>query len=161
NTLQPMAMFDRSRPLLAEAERLAGELGDRRRLGWTLASTCHELWFGGNATDARPYGQRALAIAAELGDGALAAAATYRLGQMCLSSGSYREASERLAMVARSPEADRIREHLGAPGHFNVLARAWLAWALGECGEFAEAITWGREAVHSAEASGRPHSLGW
>ncbi|MFQ5899043.1 MAG: AAA family ATPase, partial [Candidatus Methylomirabilia bacterium] len=68
---------------LREAERLARTLDDPRRLGWVSVYMSHYFWVMGHPTEARPFAERAQAIAEALGDFPLKLGATFYLGTAC------------------------------------------------------------------------------
>src|SRR5690349_19813231 len=59
---------DRAFEYLRQAEALAEELGDRSRLGWVSAYLAHHLRATVDHRQAVETGERAIAIAADLGD---------------------------------------------------------------------------------------------
>ncbi len=81
NALTPHGEVVRMLETLHEAERVAGALGDQRRLGQIAAYMTQGYWWSGQPDRAVESGQRALAIAGTLGHRGLAAIATLRLGQ--------------------------------------------------------------------------------
>ena len=152
---------ERVESYLKKAERRAAELGDSERLGWALCHLSRELLASGRSAASREHAERALSIGGSVGQGALASHASYRLAQAYLSAGDYREVRDRLTRLLAAAEADpsRVREGLGS---LTIQGRAWLAWAHGELGDFAEGAAWGREAIRRAEEErGDPYSLGW
>jgi DNA-binding SARP family transcriptional activator len=160
NALGMLGEQERGLEHLREAERLSKELGDRRRLGLALIYISQALWHIGRLVEAHARAQEARAIGEALGDGVLTATADKYLGQACFSLGEYHEASERLKAAVHSTKTD---SSAGLPGPGNYYpaesAWGWLAWALGERGEFDEGIAAGREGTRLAQASGHPVSL--
>ncbi len=127
NALTPHGEVVRMLETLHEAERVAGALGDQRRLGRIAAYMTQGYWWSGQPDRAVESAQRALAIAGTLGDHALAAIATLRLGQAYLSLGEYRQAiaafarnvaelREQALRRGRAPLGDRARLHGVVPG---------------------------------------------
>ena len=66
--------------------------------------------------------------------------------------GNYRDATAYLRRNVEALKGDLARERFGEPGLPYVFNRAYLVWCLAECGEFAEGIARGEEAVAMAEA---------
>jgi DNA-binding SARP family transcriptional activator/tetratricopeptide (TPR) repeat protein len=153
---------DRVEFCLREAERRSAELGDSERLGWALCHLSRELLASGRSAASREHAERALGIGESIGRGALAGHASYRLAQAYLSAGDYCEARDRLTRLLAAVDADPSRVREGQLGSVTIQGRAWLAWALGELGDFAAGVVWGREALRLAEERrDDPYSLGW
>jgi DNA-binding SARP family transcriptional activator len=153
---------DRVESCLRQAERRSAELGDSQAFGWALCHLSRELLASGQAAASREHAERALSIGESLGGGALAGHASYRLAQADLSAGDYRAVRDRLTRLMAMTDADPSRVREGALGALRVQGRAWLAWALGEMGDFADGLAWGREAIRLAEERPEdPYSQGW
>ena len=153
---------DRVELCLKEAERRSAELGDSERLGWALCHLSRELLASGRNAASREHAERALGIGESMGYGDLASHASYRLAQASLSAGDYREVRDRLTRMLAAADADPGRARNGQLARVTIQGRAWLGWALGELGHFAEGVGWGREAVRLAENRvDDPYSLGW
>ncbi|MFQ5831014.1 MAG: AAA family ATPase, partial [Candidatus Methylomirabilia bacterium] len=144
---------------LREAERLARTLDDPRRLGWVSVYMSHYFWVMGHPTEARPFAERAQAIAEALGDFPLKLGATFYLGTACLGSGDYLRAEGFLRETLQFLTGDLSRERFGLTGFPAVMARAYLSSSLADRGEFDEAIAQGQEGVWIAEAVNHPYSL--
>ena len=153
---------DRVELCLREAERRAAQLGDSERLGWALCHLSRELLASGRNAASREHAERALGIGESMGQGDLASHASYRLAQTDLSAGHYREARDRFTRILAAADADPCRMRNGRVADLTIQGRAWLGWALGELGDFAEGVGWGREAIRRAEDHpDDPNSLGW
>ena len=127
-----LAEFDEQLEHLREAERLAEAVGDRRRLGRVLRSTCHYYSMIGDQSRAIDVGQRALA--ASLGDGIAEATARHNLAQAHHALGDYLRALE-LSRGALTLEGELIgRGGIDALPIQRVSLRSWLAWSLAETG---------------------------
>ena len=105
------------------------------------------------------YGQRALAVARAVGDFALEVHTTQLLGRAYFDMADYQQAIRVLRKNVVALEGERSREQFGTVGLVSVLSRTWLALSLAECGEFAEGIAHGEEAVRIAKAVDEPYSL--
>jgi tetratricopeptide (TPR) repeat protein len=161
NSLLPIAELDRIHGCLVEAERLARTLDDRRRLGWLSVYMSHHLRTAGHSREASVCANTAQSLGETLGDPALRLDANLSLGAARLSLGDYRAAAELFRGVARPLDDDQgsaAAAHSALPA---ALARAYLAQALGELGEFEDAIAWGAEAILMAEALDDPLSLAY
>jgi class 3 adenylate cyclase/tetratricopeptide (TPR) repeat protein len=160
NALFLLADIEGGLKYLREAEHLASALDDQRRLAQASSFICNSVWMLGDSLEAQSLGQRALLIAESLDDFPLAIGAMYYLGQALMTLGDYRQA-EKLGRRCLALVGDRDRESFGLGRFPAVIMRAWLAWTLGECGRFAEAATFGSEAVQLGEEIGQPFSLAW
>src|SRR5262249_46097519 len=109
--------------LLGEAESLARALDDRARLGRVLDTMANALRLTGDHDGAMAAGQRALALAAALGDSALQGEASLRLGYVYQAIGDFGRATE---LLRRNVEAaDR---ESGTPStDVRILSQTWLA----------------------------------
>jgi class 3 adenylate cyclase/tetratricopeptide (TPR) repeat protein len=159
-SLVPLGEFERILDYLRQAEALAQTIHDQRRLARVCAYMSFSLcWLMGQHRAAIESGERALAIAAALGDLALTVAPNYFVGQAYLALGDYPRAIGHLRRNAAVLVGDLAREHFGVRILPAVGSRARLAHGLAELGEFGEGIAIGREAVSLAEAAEHPDSL--
>ncbi|MFQ5896837.1 MAG: AAA family ATPase [Candidatus Methylomirabilia bacterium] len=159
NALWPLGELGRILDYLREAETLAEALDDQRRLGRVSSYVTQYFWMTGEPHRALESGQRALAIAANLGDFALQVETNLRLGQAYHALGDYRRAADVLRKNVESLEGDLVYERFGMPGVLSVTSRCVLVWCLAELGEFSEGVTRGEEGVRIAEAVDQPYSL--
>jgi class 3 adenylate cyclase/tetratricopeptide (TPR) repeat protein len=136
---------------LREAEALATQLDDPRRLGWIWTYLCTDLWLTGDTRGALRVGERALELAERRDEFPLMIAASYYLGVACLDAGSWRRAEALFETIVRCLRDDHSREGFGLVGSPAIQSRAFLAWALAERGLFAEARRQAQEAVRLAE----------
>ena len=136
---------------LREAEALATQLDDPRRLGWIWTYLCTDLLLTGDTLGALRVGERALELAERLDEFPLTIAASYYLAVVCLDAGSWRRAEGLFETIVRSLRDDPSRERFGLVGSPAIQSRAFLAWALAERGLFAEARGQAQEAVRLAE----------
>ena len=104
-------------------------------------------------------GQQALALAESVNDFSTQIVANVYLGIAYYTLGDYRRAIEVLRKVVTSVTGDLTREHFGMTGFPSVLSRTWLAWCLAEVGAFREAMAYGEEGLHIAEAADDAFSL--
>ena len=156
--LIPLRRYRDALNLMRDAEALATRLGDQTRLGWVLADLCARLRnVLGEHRQAAEAGLRALAIATERGDQALALEATYRTGQAYFALGEYARAIDLFERSATSAS-----ERLDAAPSFRLFAswaHAWLAMALANLGRLDEAVSHAAEAVRIAETADHPFTL--
>ena len=160
NALVPLGEYGRILDHLQAAESLATGLDDRRRLGWISTYLSNYFATMGDYDRALEAGERALAIAAPLGDLALQIMANFFLGFAHLFLGSYRRAVQYLSRNVEALQGDRMYEHFGEPGLPSVFSRAFCGWCLAELGEFAEAIRIAMEGVRIASVTDQPFTLG-
>jgi class 3 adenylate cyclase/tetratricopeptide (TPR) repeat protein len=159
NALVPLGQHARSVAVLREAAALAEALDDRPRLARALSFESHVHWELGEADEAARVGERALAIAEEMGDLDLQVVGTFNVGSGRRALGDYRQA---LTVLRRNLDLLPLHatgETFGLPGIATVLTRAHLAWTLAELGRFDEAMEAAQEGVRLAEARRDAYSL--
>ena len=159
NSLVPLGGIGQVYDYLDEAEVLAKDLDDQHRLWRVSAFKASYFWGNADYDRAIESGQRALALAVDLGDSALQVSANYYLGRVYYHLGDYSGAIDFLKRSVASLDRKLIHERLGMVSLPSVLSREWLVWSLAERGEFAEGITYGEEAVRIATAVDHPDSL--
>jgi predicted ATPase len=138
SSLNPLGDMARLHNHLREAEALATNLGDHRRLGQIAAFMTQTFAVMGDHGAAAQSGQRALKIATALGDLRLRVFANYFLHQSYYFSGEYRRAIDGLQWNIASLEGDLLHERFGSSTYPSIVSRAGLATCLAELGEFAE-----------------------
>jgi tetratricopeptide (TPR) repeat protein len=167
--LAPLGRYDRILHYMKEAETLARELGDQRRLGLVLADMGARLRNVGEHRRALDASQQALAIASELGDSDLWWEAKYRLAQAYFALGDLGHATSAfLETVHTFVDRSEVSElpvgvadpHPGALPSF-VLAwpHAWLGVLLSHLGRFDQALEHAEEAMRIAGRTNHPHTL--
>jgi len=116
-------------------------------------------WLMADPPRAIQAGQRAVALAAAIGDFALQVVGNLFLGMAYRARGDYREAIEHSGRTVAALEGDLMRERFGLPGLPSVISRTFLVCSLAERGEFSEGFARAEEAVRVAEAVDHPFSL--
>jgi class 3 adenylate cyclase/tetratricopeptide (TPR) repeat protein/ABC-type cobalamin/Fe3+-siderophores transport system ATPase subunit len=159
NALWPLGRFETGFEHLRDAERLAKELGDQRRLGWIAAYMSEHTRQTGHAADAPTFAERALKIAEGLGDMHLRVAANYYLGTACFVAGDYTRTDKYFGTILELLKGERFRERCGLAGFPAVMSRMFWPLALAERGEFARGTVEAQEGVRLAEALDHPYSL--
>ena len=139
-------------------QALAEALGDQHRLGWVSVYLLAHFVQACEPDRALASGQRALAIAAALGDVGLTVTAQYYLGDVYRSLGDYRRAVECFQKNVACLHGALLQERFGLPGLASVLSRSLLVVSLAECGAFAEGRAPAEEGVQIAEAADHPYS---
>jgi transcriptional regulator with AAA-type ATPase domain/tetratricopeptide (TPR) repeat protein len=132
---------------LREAEALATALGDRGRLAWVWTYMTIAHLFAGDPGEALAVGERALALAEDIGDVGLRASARTPLAHACCERGDYRRAVTLYGEAIQALAGDRVRERLGQAMPPSIYARSISAICLAELGEFAEAERFATEAA--------------
>jgi predicted ATPase/class 3 adenylate cyclase len=162
NALLPLVEWGRIEECLREAEALAKKTNDRRRLAAVSGymSGLH-LNTGGRASDVRAFAEQAETIGASLDDFSLQVAGQYYRVWLGTLSGDYRETEHLCRTLIGALPGNLCRERLGLVAYPAVVARAFLARALAELGEFDEGRSHGQEAVRLAEELDHPFSLIW
>jgi class 3 adenylate cyclase/tetratricopeptide (TPR) repeat protein len=157
--LRPSGDLGRILACLHEAESLATDLDDPRRLGQVCLFLSRHLSAMGARDQAIAAAQRALALAAANGDTILRALANQNLGLIYLPRGDYRRAIDYYKQTVASLDGARCRERFGQVFLPAVLSRADLAWCYAELGMFAEGQALGEEGLRIAEGVDHPASL--
>jgi DNA-binding NtrC family response regulator/tetratricopeptide (TPR) repeat protein len=161
NALTPLGQVKRTLEHLREANTLAEELADQRRLGRALAFATNCLYLIGDQERAIESGQRALAVAEQLDDFPMKIAAGMYLGRSHYSSGNFLKAMDILAPMVASLTEERAREYLGLGVLPAVFSRTYLVMSLAAIGRFAEGHRIGVEALDLARSTNHPDTMLW
>src|SRR4029077_1607624 len=138
---------------LRQAEVIAEELQDDRRLGQVCAAMTTVYSTLGELKKALATGGRALRIATRLGDLRLAIAATLYLHQAYHYRGEYERVAAGATDILEALPADWVHERFDMSFSASVAGRVWLIMSLAELGRFAEAAKYEAEAIRFAESS--------
>jgi tetratricopeptide (TPR) repeat protein len=158
--LTPLGHYREILGLLGEAEGIARELHDDRRLGHVVADMSARLRNTGDHAGALEAGRRASAIAASLGDRDLQFEATYRLAQAHFAVGDFARSVDLLQRIVDILGGGRVPEEVARlPRYLAAWPRAWLALGLASVGRLMEALAQGEQAVRIAEAADHLHSM--
>jgi len=141
NSFYVLGEFDRMIDCLRQAEALAIDLGDQRRLGQITAYLTNYFFWTGKPKEAAEFGQRSLAIAAALDDFTLTVRTNLALGQTYYFLGDYGQSVELIRKTLRTLEGQDIRERYGLVVPPVVTLRNFLILCLSELGEFREATS--------------------
>lgn len=144
---------------LLNAESLAEELGDKKRLGWANSYLSQYFIWMGKHGEAEKAGQTALSIASEVNDISLEAVTNFFIGQGLFNIGDYRRANESFQKNTSLLKGDLAFERLGLTGLPSVLSLSWWTWSLLELGEFDEAMTHAQGAWKIAKSANQPYSM--
>jgi class 3 adenylate cyclase len=159
NVLVPIGEVVRGHNYLLRAEPLITDLKDPRRLARVSTYLGAHRWLTGRPRDACDIMRNVPTIADELQDFHLQVVGNLYLGASLFAAGSYRDAEGCLLRVVGRLDDGRFDDRFGEVGFPAVLARSWLAFSLGEEGEFAKARVHGDESVRLAETLGHPFTL--
>jgi class 3 adenylate cyclase/tetratricopeptide (TPR) repeat protein len=159
NSLYPLGEHEAYFDHLRQAETLAAELDDPRRLGWVLAYLITYHWIHGDHQDALEAGHRAVTIVPRAEDLALHVQTSLRLGWVYHVLGDHPRAIKFLEESLAPLTGDSIREFFGMPAIASVMIRSYIALSLAEMGEFKEGIACGEESLQVAELVEHPQSL--
>jgi len=146
---------------LREAEVIAEQLRDDRRLGQVCAlmATVHSTL--GELDEALAIGTRGLDIAQRLGDLRVRIVAASHLEQAHYYRGEYEHTVESASNSLAALPADWAHENFGMTALPSVFGRAHLIMSLAELGRFAEAARYEAEATRFAESSEHVFTIGW
>jgi DNA-binding SARP family transcriptional activator len=150
-----LGQLDKLRAYLAEAERLARDLADRRRLGWVSVYLGQYFWLIAQAAESRACSQEALEAARAVDDARLEILANMYLGYLARTSGEYRLAADFCRTMMKLTEGALQGERIG-PSYPAAIARQALSYTLADRGEFAEGIALGQEGIRLAESLAQP-----
>jgi tetratricopeptide (TPR) repeat protein len=159
SALLQLAELPRIRRDLTEAEALATSLGDQRRLAWVWTYMTITHLFEGDPARALAVGERALALAEEVGDVGLRASARTPLAHACRERGDFRRALTLFGEAIEALAGDLVRERLGQAMPPSFYARSMAAFCLAEVGEFAEAARLATEAATQTRTLDLPFGL--
>jgi tetratricopeptide (TPR) repeat protein len=149
--------YQRRFTALCQAETLATALDDARRLALITINIAHHGWLTGETAQALAYGQRALALAAALGDRGLQCAAQYPLGRTYFDIGDYQQAIATCRQVLPFFTEARLPGQAHRWVTTAVMSRVCLGLCLAEQGEFAEGLGHATAARHLAETAEHPY----
>lgn len=159
NAYGPLGEHKKMFEALKEAEVLARQIGDQRRLGLAISFQSNLYAMRGEFGTAVAHGRRALEIAETLGDLPLRVVSSAILAINHWSRGEYRKAVERARWNVGMLTGDLQFERMGMAQLPAVYSRTSMVVSLAELGEFAESFEQGAQALSIAEASGHPQSL--
>jgi class 3 adenylate cyclase/tetratricopeptide (TPR) repeat protein len=146
-------------PHLEKAQELAGRIGDRRRSALAATYESGHHWVEGNYVPAVEAGRRALAVAEDLDDWELRALSHYRIGQASLFLGNHFVAQEHLRKGIAALDHEKGRALFRFGGLLMIFIASFLAWALAETGEFAEAESVGLMGFELAVRANHAYSI--
>jgi class 3 adenylate cyclase/tetratricopeptide (TPR) repeat protein len=156
SVLMPLGEFGRTLDILREAEALAKELNDQRRVARVAANMTNLYWEMGEQDRSIASGLRALDIADSVDDSSVRDMARRYLGRSYQAVGEFQKAIGLFRQVVGPPGTE---SGSAASSGSAVLTRIFLMLCLAEVGEFAEALRYGEEALRIAQAIDHPFNL--
>jgi tetratricopeptide (TPR) repeat protein len=158
-TLLPLAMQERIIEHLTQAESFALALGDKWRLGRVLADMSGYFSREGEHERAVNAGERALAVAMEMGDFTLQVVTQDRLSRTYYSLGDFRRTIDLCRRSMSLLEGKPVGERFGMANVASVVTPGPLVLSLAELGDLVNGIAQGEAVVRIAEMVGQPFSL--
>jgi class 3 adenylate cyclase/tetratricopeptide (TPR) repeat protein len=159
NSLQALGKLSRLLDYIRQTQAQAELIGDGRRLAQASAFACQYYRLTGDIGNAIEAGERAVAIADQLGDPQLVIATRAFLGPALAAGGDHRRATEVLASAVKRLRGDQVHDAMGTTGILSVFLRIYLATSLAEQGDFSTAVLYAEPAYRTAEAVGHVYSM--
>ena len=144
---------------LTQAESFALALGDKWRLGRVLADMSAYFSREGEHERAVNSGERALAVAMEMGDFTLQVVTQDRLSRAYYSLGDFRRTIDLCRRSMSLLEGKPVGERFGMANVASVVTPGPLVLSLAELGDLVNGIAQGEAVVRIAEMVGQPFSL--
>jgi class 3 adenylate cyclase/tetratricopeptide (TPR) repeat protein len=161
NVLQPLGDRARIASYLREAEQLADQIRDKRRMGWVQSYLTEQFWMLGQYKESAVAGERALAVAQELSDLPLQVMTNVPLGLAYHTQGDYLKARQYFGWNATHLIGNLVDERFGLFVLPSAFSRSFIAWGLAEMGKFSEAYNVAEDALRIAENARHPFSCGY
>jgi len=157
--LAPLGQYSQILDRMREAEVLAREIGDQRRLGLVLADTGARLRNVGDHSGALEATRQALDIAMGIGDTGLEIEAKYRLAQAHFALGDLARAAALFLETADALKDDMLSQRAALPRYFAAWPHSWLALVFSQLGRFTEARQHAEAATRIARTASHPHTV--
>jgi predicted ATPase len=119
SALVPLREFAKAREQLAEAEAMAEQLGDARRLGHVCAKLGQLGWIEEELDRSLAYSERAMALASQVSDDALLVQARDSLGRALYSRADYARAIAAFEDNVAALRGPLERERFNGPGFYS------------------------------------------
>jgi tetratricopeptide (TPR) repeat protein len=159
NALVPLGRQQRNLEVLLEAEKLAVELRDERRLAQALSSLSNCYGNIGHPELALDAAERSLTLGESLGEAKVLLVGALSAGEIYRALGDFRRARSYLTRVVELIDPKDAQSLEGQVGLPSVRARSHLAWTLAELGDFAGAHQAAEEGLRLADAAKHAYSV--
>jgi class 3 adenylate cyclase/tetratricopeptide (TPR) repeat protein len=159
NALVPLGRQQRNLEVLLEAEKLAVELRDERRLAQALSSLSNCYGNIGHPELALDAAERSLTLGESLGEAKVLLVGALSAGEIYRALGDFRIARSYLTRVVELIDPKDAQSLEGQVGLPSVRARSHLAWTLAELGDFAGAHQAAEEGLRLADAAKHSYSV--
>jgi tetratricopeptide (TPR) repeat protein len=159
SSLMPLGEFPAIHDHMLVAESLGQELGDRERLVRTYSYLCQYFAVTHDPDNARGSGERAVALADQVGNVGLQILAAFMLGEALYSLGDFRRCATILRRGRTLLDGERRYQRFGMAGLPAAVAAGMLAACLAELGEFNEAAEVLSEGIQLADEINQPYTL--
>jgi predicted ATPase/class 3 adenylate cyclase len=156
--LLQLGRLEETRTLSEEAAQMAAQLDDETRQARACSALINYHYLRGEPARALEYGERCLGFGQRLGDRLLVAVVRRYMGHAYHALGQCRRAVRALQDAAEALAGEMARDPSAAAVTAYVSTCAWLAFVLGDLGEFDPAETWADRARAEAEARRHPYS---
>jgi class 3 adenylate cyclase/tetratricopeptide (TPR) repeat protein len=154
--------LDRAMEAYRDAQRLADDLGDDRRVARVCTGLAYLLGSEADHRGSIDAGERALTLAARAGDPALQIWTSVGVAREYFAVGDYQRGIDRARAAIDALELTPTSSRFG-PGTLlpSVGTRTWLALCQASIGLFDEAETWAAAAIGLADAADDPQAQIW
>jgi class 3 adenylate cyclase/tetratricopeptide (TPR) repeat protein len=142
--------------LVREAEQLARDLNDQRRLAQALRRLGGWLGSDGQYARAAECEEEVLGLPTVRADAEIRIVAAWQLGQIQSALGRYREAIARLVPIVDGPDAEVATSLLGGSTQAYATMCGWLGWCHAALGRFEEGRRYGDRGVEAAQRFSHP-----
>jgi class 3 adenylate cyclase/tetratricopeptide (TPR) repeat protein len=142
-----------------DALKAAEAMNDLHLVGLSSRLVAGSLWLTGRSVEAVPFADRALETAAATGDVSSCITSNVTAAQIHLGLGNYNQTIgyvEQNLNLIQDDHRFRRFGHISLPSAFS---RLWLAWCLGELGQFDRALSVAGEALELATSAQHAFSL--
>lgn len=155
----PFGAQDRMVAELREAERLAVEVDDERRLGSVSSQLCVTLWMMGDHARALDAGERAVKISEATDNYPQQLAARFSVGMVRHAFGEFRQSIDiHRALLDEVSGGELQYKRMGWAAYPSVFIQTFLASALIEIGEFDQARAHVDDGCRVADEVAHPYS---
>ncbi|MFO1081311.1 MAG: AAA family ATPase [Reyranellaceae bacterium] len=156
--LLALGELDRLVGVMREADALARQLGDKRRLAVTNSQLATALWLAGSHEAGLAAAEETVRLAGELDDFGLRLSGRFGRANMLHAMGRLEPAAEEYEGLLASLTGELELKRFGWPGVPSILARGLLTWTLVTLGAFERARAVKDRALELAARAREPYS---